>query len=199
MWRADKRYGARLRRARNIYLLECFARVLGLLVQVEQRSQARLSLPSSKASEAGRFRLLRPYGVAKKAFESLARFMNRATQRKRSYQVTRKNRSLVDEIKFVAKGVRAVKTAFAPGLRLDWPKDGAVRSRADATVVCIEIVYREVHMVRIRRGVPRVAVSPWIKACEDDAATPKVMPSRRDPSSGLLEDSRVKDCGVLDA
>ncbi len=116
-----------------------------------------------------------------------------------SYQATRENRSVVDETKFVAKGIRAVKTAFAPGLRLDWPKDGAVRSSTHAPVVCIEIVYCEVHMVRIRPGVPSIAVSPWIKACQDDAAAPEVMPSGRDPSSWLLEDSRVKDCGVLDA
>lgn len=115
-----------------------------------------------------------------------------------SRQTTREKCSLVDETEFVAKGVRAVKTSFAPGLRLDGPKDGAVRSSGHAAVVGVEIVYCKVHMVRIRPGVPSVAVGPWIKACEDGAAAPEVMPSRRDPNSWLLQDRRVEDGGVID-
>jgi hypothetical protein len=113
-------------------------------------------------------------------------------------QATGEYRTLVDETKFVAKGIRAVKTAFAPGLRLDRPKDGAVRSSANTLVAGIEIVYCEVNMVWIRPRVPGVAVGPWIKTRQDSAAAPEVMPSRRDPNSWLLQDGRVKDRGFLD-
>ena len=115
-----------------------------------------------------------------------------------SYQATREHRTLVNETKFVAERVCAIKTAFAPGLRLDRPKDGAVGSSAHAPIEGIEIVYREVHMVRIRPRVPRVAVGPWIETSKDGAAAPEVMPSRRDPNSWLFQEGRVEDGGVID-
>ena len=116
----------------------------------------------------------------------------------RLYQAAREYRMLVHETNFVAEGVRAIETAFAPGLRFDRSKDGAVRLSAHAPVAFIEVVYREVQMVRIRPSVPGVAISPRVEACKDDAAAPEVMPAGRDPSSWLFKDSRVKDCGVFD-
>lgn len=120
------------------------------------------------------------------------------SNRRSSCQTTREECSLVDETEFIAKGVRAAKASFAPGLRLDGPKDGAVRPSSHAAVVRVEIVYREVHMVRIRPGVPSIAVSSWVKAGENDAAALEVMPPGRDPDSWLLLESRVRDCGVLE-
>jgi hypothetical protein len=41
-------------------------------------------------------------------------------------------------------------------------------------------------MVRIRLGVPGVAVRAWIETREDGSSTIEVMPSGRDPLSWLL-------------
>jgi hypothetical protein len=116
----------------------------------------------------------------------------------RSYQPAGENRTLVDKTEFVPKRVYAIKTAFTPGLCFDRPKDRAVRSSAHALVTFIEILYREVHMVRIRFGVPVIAVGPRIEACQDGAATSEIMPARGDPSSWLLQDSGVIGRGVPD-
>jgi hypothetical protein len=114
-----------------------------------------------------------------------------------SYQTAGEHGPLVDETKFIPEGIRAIKTAFTPGLCFDRTEDRAVGSCAHALVTCIEIVYREVHMVRIRLGVPGVAISPRIDARKNGAATPEVMSPGRDSLSGLLQDGRVEGCGVL--
>jgi hypothetical protein len=106
---------------------------------------------------------------------------------------------LLDETKLVAEGVRAIKTTFSPGLRLDWPKDGTVGPSADPPEIFLEIVHGEVHVVRIWLGVPGITVSPRIKARKDDAAATEIMPSGRDPGSWLAKDGGVKGRSVLDA
>ena len=115
-----------------------------------------------------------------------------------SHQATSEHCVFGDETKFVVKWVRAIKTAFTPGLRFNRPEDGAVRSFAHPPIVLIEIIHREVNMVWIRPRVPRIAISPRIEACEDGTVTAEVMAPRRDSNSRLPQYSRVKHCGFLD-
>jgi hypothetical protein len=124
--------------------------------------------------------------------------LTKNTQWCRSYQAARKHCMFADKTEFVAKWVRAVKTALTPGLCFNRPEDGTVRSFAHALIVLIEIVHREVDMVWIRSRVPRIAVGPRIEACQDGTATAEVMAPGRDSNSWLPQHRSVKDCGVLD-
>lgn len=62
----------------------------------------------------------------------------------------------------------------------------------------LKIVYCEVQVVRIGRGVPGVAVGARIEASEDGSATIEVMPPGRDPHSWLLQDSRIIRGCIID-
>jgi hypothetical protein len=131
--------------------------------------------------------------------ENPGRFTLRTGQRQDSDQPTREFRMLLDETKFVTKGVRAVKTTFSPRLRFNRPKDGASGRSAHSPEVFLEIVHCEVQVVRVGFSVPRITISPRIEAGKDDGATTEIMTSGRDAASWLAKDSRVKDGGVLDA
>jgi hypothetical protein len=112
---------------------------------------------------------------------------------------TREQGSRVDEAELIAKWVGAVKTSFPPRLCFNLPENGAVRLFSNPGIAGLEIVHREVHMVRIRLSVPSVAIGTWIKTREDGSATIEVMPSRRDPHSGFFQDSRIEHCCLIDA
>jgi hypothetical protein len=127
-----------------------------------------------------------------------AKALNCAVQEWKSYQAACEHRIFGDETKFVVKWVLAIKAALTPGLYFNRPEDGTVRSFAHAPIALFEIVHREVNMVWIRPRVPGVAISPRIEAREDGTATPEVMAPGRDSNAWLPQDSRVKDCGVLD-
>lgn len=99
---------------------------------------------------------------------------------------TREQGPLVNEAEFIAKWVGTIKTAFPPWLCFNRPENGAVRLFAHAALAGLEIVHCEIHMVRIRLGVPGVAVRAWIETREDGSSTIEVMPSGRDPLSWLL-------------
>jgi hypothetical protein len=67
----------------------------------------------------------------------------------------------------------------------------------DAPEVSLDVVHCEVDVVRIRLGVPGVAVGSRIEACEDDAAAPEVMPAGRDPHPRLFQHGGVINCGFF--
>src|ERR1700736_4746531 len=111
----------------------------------------------------------------------------------------REKRALVNEAELVAKWVGTIKTAFTPRLCFNRSENGAVRLFAHAGVVGLKIVYCEVQVVRIGRGVPGVTVGARIKAREDGSTTIKVMPPGGDPHSRLVYDSRIIRGCLLDA
>src|ERR1700719_4593222 len=98
----------------------------------------------------------------------------------------REKRALVNKAELVAKWVGTIKTAFTPRLCFNRSENGAVRLFAHAGVVGLKIVYCEVQVVRIGRGVPGVTVGARIKARKDGSTTIKVMPPGRDPHCRLL-------------
>ena len=111
---------------------------------------------------------------------------------------TREQGSRVNETELISKWVGAVKTSFPPRLCFNRPENGAVRLFAHPGLAGLEIIHREVHMVRIGLCVPGVAIGAWIKTRKDGSPTIEVMPSRRDPHSRFLQDSRIEHCCLID-
>ena len=92
----------------------------------------------------------------------------------RSSQAGREQRAVGDEAEWVAEGVGAVEAALTPRLRFDGPQN--VRAGlARALERGLEVIHREVHVIRIGLGVPRVAIGARVEAGEDGAAAAEVV------------------------
>ena len=97
-----------------------------------------------------------------------------------SQQPAREYGALVDETKFVAKRVRTIKTALAPWLRLDGPKDSCrcrALTRSKHASRSSTAKYTWSGFGRASQSSPSARGS---KARQDSAAAPEIVPSRRE-------------------
>ena len=113
--------------------------------------------------------------------------------------LAREQGSLIDKTDFVAKRVRAIETALAPGLSFNRSEDFGVRLFSYTTLVRFQILDGEVHMVGVWRCVPGVTIRPRIETSEDCASTVVVVPSWRDSHARLFQNSGIKGGGLTDA
>jgi len=101
------------------------------------------------------------------------------------------------ETELVAERVRAIKASLAPGLGFNRAQnDGSRVARAFERT--FQIRHGEIHVIRIWRGVPGIAIRAGIKTRKNDAAAPEVMTSGRNSRSARIEQRPIKLRGSLD-